>query len=149
MGFFQYFISIVLLSAFYSFAITSIFHSIPAGDIPRIGEDFNNSTALKDYGTTTQKFQTSLQTQKQFGFTDLGALAFFSGNILLDLSVNFFFAIPSMFSLFFTGLFYLFHIDVFLQTEILTWVKAILSIISTIFLLQFILGARTQSLQVV
>lgn len=145
MAFFPYFVSILLLSAFYSFAITTIVYALPSSDVSFIIE-FQTNEAVRDYGDTSKTFETSLQTQKQFGIVDAGALALFSGNILLDLAINFFFAIPSMFQLFFTGLFYFLNINYYLQTEILVWVKAILAIISSVFLIQFLLGVRTQSL---
>jgi len=145
MTFFQYFISIVLLSAFYSFAIVSLTYTLPDSDMNFIVQ-FSTDDAIRDYGETSREFQDSLQTQKQFGIVDAGALALFSGNILLDLAVNFFFAVPSMFALFFSAIFYFLKINVFLQNEIILLVKAILAIISSIFLIRFLLGARTQSL---
>lgn len=157
MGFFQYFTAIILLSAFYSFAITTIVYSLPPQDknfIIQFNCEGQNDEeciykGIRDYGETTREFQESLQTQKQFGIIDAGSLALFSGNMLLDLAVNFFFAVPNMFQLFFTGLFSFLHLNFYLQTEILIWIKAILAVVSSIFLFQFLLGARTQSLQVV
>lgn len=150
MAFFHYFISVVLMSLFWSFSITTIVYALqqnPVQDINFIVE-FQNAD-LPSYQETGQDFQTNLQSQKQFGIVDAGALALFSGNLLLDLTLNFFFAVPNMFYLFFSGIFAFLHINVFLQKEIILWVQIVLSVISTIFLFQFLLGARTQSLGVI
>lgn len=150
MAFFHYFISVVLMSLFWSFAITTIVYALqqnPVQDINYIVE-FQNAD-IPSYAETGQEFQTNLQLQKQFGIVDAGALALFSGNLLLDLTINFFFAVPNMFYLFFSGMFAFLHINVFLQKEIVTWVQVVLAVISTIFLFQFLLGARTQSLGVI
>jgi len=147
MGFFNYFITIIIVSAFYSLFITTAVYSLD--DTPvNIGIiiSFEDSEVNLDYGTTSQEFQSAINTQKSFGGADLAALALFSGNIILDLAANFIFAFPNMISLLLTGIFMIVPVNGFLQNEVILWVKAIISIISAIFLLQFLLGARTQSL---
>jgi len=147
MGFFNYFMTIIIVSAFYSLFITTAVYSLDEAPV-NIGIiiNFQGDEVNLDYGTTSQEFQSAINTQKSFGGADLAALALFSGNIILDLAANFIFAFPNMISLLITGVFMLVPINGFLQNELVLWVKAIISIISAIFLLQFLLGARTQSL---
>ena len=147
MGFFNYFMTIMIMSAFYSIFITTSIYSLESTPI-NIGIiiEFEEGGANIDYGQTSQDFQDAINTQKSFGTADLAALALFSGNIILDLSANFIFAFPNMISLLVTGVFYIVPLNGFLQTELILWLKAIISIVSAIFLLQFLLGARTQSL---
>ena len=147
MGFFNYFMTIVIVSAFYSLFITTAIYSLEDSPV-NIGIiiSFQGDEVNLDYGTTSQEFQSAINTQKSFGGADLAALALFSGNIILDLAANFIFAFPNMVSLLVTGIFMLVPVNGFLQNEVVLWIKAIISIISAIFLLQFLLGARTQSL---
>jgi len=147
MGFFNYFMTIIIVSAFYSLFITTAVYSLDDSPIDiGIIISFQGDEVNLDYGTTSQEFQSAINTQKSFGGADLAALALFSGNIILDLAANFIFAFPNMISLLITGVFMLVPVNGLLQNEIVLWVKAIMSIISAIFLLQFLLGARTQSL---
>lgn len=147
MGFFNYFMTIVIVSAFYSLFITTAIYSLEDSPV-NIGIiiSFQGDEVNLDYGTTSQEFQSAINTQKSFGGADLAALALFSGNIILDLAANFIFAFPNMVSLLVTGIFMLVPVNGFLQNEVVLWIKAIISIVSAIFLLQFLLGARTQSL---
>jgi len=147
MGFFNYFMTIVIVSAFYSLFITTVVYSLDDSPVNLgIIISFQDGGVNLDYGETSQEFQSAINTQKSFGGADLAALALFSGNIILDLAANFIFAFPNMVSLLVTGIFMLVPVNGVLQNEVVLWIKAIISIISAIFLLQFLLGARTQSL---
>ena len=147
MGFFNYFITIVIVSAFYSLFITTAVYSLDDSPVNLgIIISFQDGGVNLDYSETSQEFQSAINTQKSFGGADLAALALFSGNIILDLAANFIFAFPNMVSLLVTGVFMLVPVNGVLQNEVVLWIKAIISIISAIFLLQFLLGARTQSL---
>jgi len=146
MGFFGYFSNVIIISLFWSLLITTVLYTMPESDRDIIA-GFSDADGINtDYEQTTVDFQDSLDTQKKFGLVDLAALALYSGNIMLDLAGNFLFAIPSMFSLLFWGIFQLIHINIFLEAQILLWIKGLFSIITTILLLKFLLGIRTQSL---
>ncbi len=95
MGFFNYFMTIVIVSAFYSLFITTAIYSLEDSPV-NIGIiiSFQGDEVNLDYGTTSQEFQSAINTQKSFGGADLAALALFSGNIILDLAANFIFAFP-------------------------------------------------------
>lgn len=147
MSFFNYLLSIVIVSAFYSLFITTAVYSLDDAPIPiGIIISFQDSEINIDYGETSQEFQSAINTQKSFGGADLAALALFSGNIVLDLAANFIFAFPNMISLLITGVLLIVPLDGFLANELILWSKAIVSIVSALLLLQFLLGARTQSL---
>jgi hypothetical protein len=137
----------LIISFFYSLYITgSIYALAEQGGIDTgIVTSFTESDVKINYANTTQDFQNAINTQQSFGVVDLGALALYSGNIVLDLSSNFIFAFPSMLSVLFEGFFEIFNVNGYLQQEVLIWSKGILSIMGAIFLLQFLLGARTQT----
>jgi len=148
MGFFNYFMNIVIISLFYSLFITTSLYNLDSAPHVNVGivVEFQDSEINLDYGQTSDEFQNAINTQTEFGAADLAALALFSGNIIVDLAGNFLFAFPNMISLLITGIFLIFPMNGYIQTEILLWAKALISIVCAIFLLQFLLGARTQSL---
>lgn len=146
MAFFNYFTTVILISFFWSLMITTVLYAMPTSD-RNIIVGFEEAEGIStDYQQTTREFQDSLTTQKRFGLVDLAALALYSGNMMLDLAGNFLFAIPSMFSLLFWGIFQLIHINIYLQGQITLWLKGLFAVIATIILFQFLLGVRTQSL---
>lgn len=146
MGFFSYFGTVILVSAFWSLLITTTLNFMPEAD-RNVIIGFEEAEGIQtDFDDTTREFQSSLQSQKNFGIVDLAALALYSGNIVVDLAANFFFAIPQMFSLLFWGIFSLLRVNDYLQEQVLIWVKGILSIVATLVLVQFLLGVRSQSL---
>lgn len=146
MGFFSYFGTVILVSAFWSLLITTTLNFMPDAD-RNVIISFEEAEGIQtDFDATTREFQSSLQSQKNFGIVDLAALALYSGNIVIDLAANFFFAIPQMFSLLFFGIFSLLRVNDYIQVEFLIWIKGLLAIVATMILIQFLLGVRSQSL---
>lgn len=146
MGFFSYFQTVILVSAFWSLLITTTVHFMPA-DQRAIIVEFETAEGIQtDFDESTRQFEQSLSAQKSFGVVELGALALYSGNIMVDLASNFFFAIPEMFYLLFKGIFGLLQVNDFIQSQVLTWVQGILAVVATMTLITFILGIRSQSL---
>lgn len=150
MGFFNYFGAVIIVSLFWSFLITSTLHFMPDAErnvLVRFDPDAGNYTNVTtDSSEIAQEFQSSLQSQKNFGIVNLAALALYSGNLFLDLAINFSFAIPEMFYLLFYAFFQLIRINTFLQVEVIIWIQSVFAIIATITLVRFLLGVRSQSL---
>lgn len=145
MGFFSYFGTVILVSMFWSLLITTTLHFMPDADRNIIVKFETTDLITTNTDDITQEFQASLQDEKSFGIVDLAALSLYSGNIAVDLAVNFFFAIPEMFYLLFFGVFSLLHVNDFIQIQFLIWIQGIFAIIATMVLIQFILGIRTIS----
>jgi len=150
MGFFGYFGTVILVSMFWSFLITTTIHFIPDSEknivVAFDPDQGNYSNITTDSDEIAREFQSSLQSQKNVGIVDLAALALYSGNIFVDLAVNFFFAVPEMFYLLFYAIFQIFHVNSFLQLELTMWVSGLFAIFATITLIRFLLGIRSQSL---
>lgn len=78
--------------------------------------------------------QNTLTKETQFSVVDLGALALFSGNILLDLLVNFAFALPQMITLLING--FMMLIGNNLDSQIVLYVEIFAS--SVVMIMYFI-----------
>ncbi|MFW6122381.1 MAG: hypothetical protein ACOC80_15980 [Petrotogales bacterium] len=91
-----YFKIVILATLFYSFAITGIAYSLP-DDTLRYIEPFDNSTGqIATFEEVTGEVQQNLNQQTQLPIIELGALVFYSGNLIVDLLANFVFAVPQM-----------------------------------------------------
>ena len=71
-------------------------------------------------------------------------MIFYSGNILIDLLINFIFAVPSMISLFVGGICNLFSLDAFLTATLTSLGMAMTTIMYIIGLLQLVTNVRSQ-----
>lgn len=133
---------IIMVMLFYSVSITLITYSMPASALDYV-DSFSDLDSRIDLNTTGQQLEESLQRQTNIPLVDLGAMVFYSGNILIDLLANFAFAIPQMLTLLMYGVFsiigidanFYFIIQVFASVAVLAWY--------TISLIQLITNART------
>lgn len=144
MGAFKYFVGIIVLQLFYAFGITVLSHSLIAIN-PSIssylGEYENISVDMNEIATSVEG---TLNSQMNIPVVDLGALVFYSGNIMVDLIMNFFFAVPSMFSLLVNGILKVFMIDAFNATYIKEFAYIFISVLYFINIVAFIINIRSR-----
>ena len=139
MGAFKYFETVIIMQLFYAFAVTLIVYSIPT-------ETANYISIYQtdvDLYNTSELIQKSVQQQMDIPIVDVGALVFYSGNIILDLMLNFFTAVPSMFTMIFAGLFALFNVDPYITNYLKLFVFVVVSILYLMSLMQFVLSVRS------
>lgn len=112
MGMFSLFKSVIMVQLFYALGITLLTYSLSSAGIPLnyIGS-FSDLADSIDLKGVSEDVQNSLESQTSIPVIELGALVFYSGNILLDLILNFAFAIPEMIGLIINGIGLLFNID--------------------------------------
>ena len=134
MTFFQ---AIILVQLFYSFSVTTLSYALGVD-----GETFPELSLLNlDEGTTdlatiSGDIQSSLELQTDIPLVELGTLVFYSGNIIIDLLLNFLFAIPQMITTAFLILAYFVNVDAYIWSQIklvlfvLVSVSYLISIIS-------------------
>lgn len=104
--------AVLLVTVLYSFSITAVEIALTNAGIPLTTvEVFQNAGNFTNVQAEASVIQESITQQTSLSVTDLGALVFYSGNILLDLILNFAFAIPQMIALFLTGLSMIMNID--------------------------------------
>lgn len=78
-----------------------------------------------DIATVSSDVQSALEQQTNIPVVELGALVFYSGNILLDLFLNFVFAIPEMVGMLVNGVLLIFNIDNFVFAAIQIFVSVV------------------------
>lgn len=140
MSTFKYFETLIIMQLFYAFAVTVIVYSMPADTVNYISV-FQTNVDLEG---TSVKIQENLQRQMDIPVVDLGALVFYSGNIFVDLLLNFMTAIPQMFSLLLTGLFTFLNIDAYIATQLKLFTTTLLTITYVLMLLKFIMQIRSR-----
>lgn len=142
MGDLDYFWHAIEIQLLYSVIITLLMYSVPAADqtyLLHIGQ----ASAASNPHQIANKFQDSLTRQQSFGVVDVAGLALYSGNLLIDLILNFFTAIPSMVTIVIKGIFLFIHVDPVVQTNIEVFAFSLLSIIYIISILSLLLSVRT------
>lgn len=100
----------LIMMLFYSTCINLLVYSMPEDTIPYITSYSELSGTISLEGVSAE-VQTSVSRQTDIPVIELGALVFYSGNILIDLILNFAFAIPEMLSLVINGILTILNID--------------------------------------
>jgi hypothetical protein len=144
MAMLDYFARAIEVQLFYALAITLILYSIPVSEQNRI-IDFTTSPANEDLGQMSSEFQQSFNTQAGLGLVDLGMLALSSGNMMVDLILNFFTAIPSMVTLVLSAMFIFVQVDASAQATLKSFVFVAVTVIYIISLLNFLINVRSQT----
>lgn len=140
----EYFKAILLTQLFYSLAITLLVYSLsPVGFDPAI-QGFSNSSSNVDATEITSQVQDTLTRQTKVSVVDVGALVLFSGNILLDLLLNFTFALPQMITLLIDGVVRLIGIDAEITNTVQIFATALIMIMYFIGLLTLLTNIRSQ-----
>jgi hypothetical protein len=135
---------IIIMMAFYSFCITGFTYFLPSESLQYIDVFSSLSHTNLDLQQLQTKVQSSLSSQTSLPLIDLGALIFYSGNILLDLLLNFLFAVPEMIGLILTGLTHMFSLpyQVVWLTQVFT--MALMVILYIISLITMLVNLRGQ-----
>ncbi len=133
---------VIIIQLFYAFAITVLVTSMPAESLNYV-TSFSDITEEIDLESVSSDVQGSLTSQTEIPVIDVGSLIFFSGNILLDLLLNFAFAIPQMMGLLISGLLLLINVDsnIYIAVELFTGV--VIVVMYFIVIIQLIAGLRT------
>ena len=137
------FLKIVLtVQLFWSFGITILVSTIPSAQLPYISlfTDAANSDTLSTLGT---EIQGNLKSQLDLPIVDFGSLVFYSGNLVIDLALNFFFAIPELSTLLMSGVFIFAPIDITLQFWVKTFAFTLIAALYFLGLINFLTTMRS------
>jgi len=141
MGMMSLFKVIILVQLFFSVGLTMYIYAMPTGADSEVGM-LQGSTNI-DLESTSEDIQDSLERQTNIPVIDIGALVFYSGNIILDMVLNFMFAIPEMLTLLIGGIMRLINLDSFLMTQIQLFITVIISAMYMLGAIQFIASIRS------
>lgn len=137
----DYFKTIILISLFYSVCITGISRTIPS-DALKFVSTFNTNDNF-NVEIVQAKIEQGVKQQTTLPLIDVGALVFYSGNIFLDLLLNFVFALPQLLTMVIAGVGFLVSFDKELVVMVQTFLSAIIGIMYFIGLIQMLLNIRS------
>lgn len=133
---------ILVVQGFYGLGVTLLTHTLPSEMLGLV--EASSDVVGQDVSDTVSDVQGNLDSQTNIPVIgQLGALIFYSGNILIDLILNFLLAIPQMFGIFF-GLFsYLFGLDSVIALYVRNFLSAVMIIVYLMGLMQLFLNMRS------
>jgi len=137
-----FFTVIIIAQLFFSISITTLTYSAP-DDMSEKITSIAGIVDVVNIKVTASKIQSSVSQQTSLPLLDLGALAFYSSNIILDLILNFAFAIPQMFTLIINALALLFNIDSVIMSYLTIFVFVAFAALYFIGLIKLISSMRT------
>lgn len=140
----EFFTRAIEVMAVYSLMITLLIYSLPAADLDYVYE-LKASPAYRELDDISSQFQSNIDQQKSFGVVEVGALALYSGNILIDLILNFFGAIPSMATIIMQGILVFMNLSSPLKNALMTFTYAIVGIIYLLSIILLLLDIRSGS----
>ena len=138
MNTFDYFKLIIIVQIFFGVSITIVSYAMPSDNYIQLIESGHEL----DLEETGEMITDAADRQTNIPILDMGALIFYSGNIVLDMILNSIFAIPSMVTTLVSVFTIFFPIDVTLQAYIGIAIFLIIGAIYIISILAFIINLR-------
>jgi len=132
---------LIVIQLLYAFTITSIAYTLPS-DAKQYLQVFPQAD-LSQYSQVYEKTEESIHKQLNIPVIDLGALVFYTGNIVIDLLLNFITALPQMVTAVISVVFMHFNIDSYILAQLKLLITSLLTIIYLIMLIEFLVSMRT------
>lgn len=136
--------AILIIQMFFSVAITGIAYAIP-DSAKHFLTSYSDLTQTVNLQNISGSVQTSLQRQTTIPIIELGALVFYSGNILIDLLLNFAYALPQMIGLLINSIMLLLNVDSYIFALVEIFCSVIISVLYLVGIIQLISNARSQA----
>lgn len=133
---------ILLVQLFFALCITLVTYTMPEDSLDYV-TSFADITETVNLENVATDIESGLEQQTNIPVIELGALVFYSGNILLDLLLNFAFAIPTMIGLLVSGIVRLINLDSFITVTIQLFATVIVTAWYFIAIIQLITGVRS------
>lgn len=145
---FGFFMAIVVFSLFYGFGSTILAYTIAP-----YGADSNTVDSYSIEGVNASdvadRTASAMQNQLNIPIIDAGALLFYTGNILIDLMMNSFFAFPSLITILINGFMIFFSFDAVIAMQIKIIFFAFASVIYFINIIGFLMQLRGQGAMII
>lgn len=140
----KFIVLIVVIQLFYGFGITMFAYSLPASQLTVL-DVYQEPSADLDMTEISETIEGNIQSQLDIPIVDISALVFYSGNIVIDMLINFFTAIPSMLTIAMSTFFAIFPVDAYLAAQMKLFMWVIAAILYFIAFLAFIMSVRSQT----
>jgi hypothetical protein len=141
----KFIVLIVTIQIFYAGGVTMLAYSLPTAQLNHLDFDdtYQSISNDLDIDNIADTIQTNVRSQLNIPVVDISALVFFSGNIIIDMIINFWTAVPSMITILISSYFTYFPVDAYIQSYIKLVVYVFITILYTVGFLQFILSIRS------
>jgi hypothetical protein len=137
-------IAVILVMVFWSFAITTITYALPDTVIDNSQpEIFNSINGNFDITAIETDVTENLESQTNIPVIDIGSLVFYSGNLFLDLLLNFVTALPQMLGMFITGLNLILNVDSYYIELVQAVIMGLTTVVYIISIISFMLNIRS------
>jgi len=133
---------VIWMQLFFAISMTIYTHALPEDALDYV-TGYQDLADNIDINSVSDNIQSSLQRQSNIPVIETGALIFYSGNILLDLLLNFTFAVPQMFTLLINGLMLLLGIDAMFMGFIQLFLSVGIMAVYFISIIQLLVGIRS------
>jgi len=134
---------IIIVMLFYSFGITMFTYALAGRDTQGLMAPFEQGVVSMD--SVSAKVQASMGSMLGVPLlAQFGALMLFSGNILIDLLLNFVFAIPQMMMILISGIMVIFSIDAFISAQIQILIYVSMMALQFVSLMQMLTNLRSR-----
>ena len=140
----DFFARAIEVMAVYSLMITLLMYALPSDQRTYVLE-LKGSPAYREIDDISKQFQTNVDQQRSFGVVEVAALALYSGNILIDLILNFFMAIPSMATIIMKGILIFMNLSDPIKNAVMVFTYAIVGIIYLLSIILLLLDIRSGS----
>jgi len=142
----SYFTIVIIVQLFYSAGITGISYAMmtmPDQNALHYIDSYGDLAHTLGMETVAKKFESSISQQTNVPLIDLAALVFYSGNILLDLLLNFVTATPQMIQLLISAVMTLLSLDYHATMMVQIFTTVLITIIYFIAILQLVTNIRS------
>lgn len=127
---------------FWSLVFTLLVYTMPGADQGQLAL-ITMTNGTTNLATISTQFESAVTNQTNIPIVELGALLFYSGNIIIDLLLNFAFAIPQMFSMLLNIFFLILPMPQNIQLTVSLFFVALIAIAYAIGILQFVTNMRS------
>lgn len=138
---FDYLKALIIMMAFWSFCITLFAYYIPDAAKPFVSVYLDSGTDINGVG---ENINATLQDQINLPILDVGALVYYSSNFIVDLLINFIFALPQMITLLFNTLLVFAPMSLYLDSQIRLFIQSLFSVLYVLGLLAFLSNYRAE-----
>lgn len=138
----DWFGDILIIQIIFAFAVTGIVYVLPTDAVNYVS-DFQTDHSV-DLESVTGEMQSSVDNQMNLPMIDLGALVFYSGNILIDLILRMLFAIPEMLSIIVGGIFTFIGVDAYIVAQMQLVIWACVSVYYVIWIIDLLMSIRSR-----
>jgi len=137
------FITVLIVQLFFSVSINLYTYSLAETTALNYISSFSDVARHVNITSVSQEVSGSLEKQSNVPIVELGALIFYSGNILMDLILNFAFAIPEMIGLVIYGIANLIALPVQMIYIIESFAAGTILILYFVSIIQLVTGLRS------